>query len=159
MTSLHKSTDGTRARSTYRHSFVETLPDRLDEGVLYVCMQYATSAHNCFCGCGREVVTPIHPTKWQLSFDGIDVSLTPSIGSWALPCKSHYWLQNGRVAWAETWADDDIEAAQSRDVAAQDSYFAERRGASQDEQPQGAKAEPTKQPSMWREMAKWLWGE
>jgi len=159
MTSLHKSVEGARGRSTYRHTFVETLPDKLEEGILYVCMPYATSAHNCFCGCGREVVTPIHPTKWKLTFDGINVSLTPSIGSWALPCRSHYWLQGGRVAWAETWADEDIQAAQSRDLAAQDSYFTERHRANLDEQPQRANAESTKPTSIWRGMAKWLWGE
>ena len=91
-------------RASYRHAFVDTLPEKLEEGVLYVSGQYATSAHNCFCGCGREVVTPIHPTKWQLKFDGIHVSLFPSIGSWSLPCQSHYWIKNDRIEWAPKWS-------------------------------------------------------
>lgn len=158
MTSRRKSLAGPPKRSTYRHAFVETLPEKLDEGVLYVCIQYSTSAHNCFCGCGREVVTPIHPTKWKLTFDGLNVSLSPSIGSWSLACRSHYWLQNGRVAWAETWSDEDIQAAQSRDLAAQERYFAQGYTARQDDQSPQEKVDTSRPSSLWRDLAKWLQG-
>ncbi|WP_342776660.1 hypothetical protein [Hankyongella ginsenosidimutans] len=40
------------------HRFVEHIPERLEPGVLYVSMDYATSAHSCCCGCGEEVVAP-----------------------------------------------------------------------------------------------------
>jgi hypothetical protein len=122
-TSQPKAGTAARKRASYKHAFVDTLPDKLDEGTLYVCVQYATSAHNCFCGCGREVVTPIHPTKWKFTFDGVNVSLFPSIGNWSLVCRSHYWLQNGRITWADSWSDDEIQAARSRDLAAQENYF------------------------------------
>ena len=72
----HKAAEPPK-RSTYKHRFVDSFPDKLEDGVLYVCVQYATSAHNCICGCGREVVTPIHSTKWQMTFDGANVSLYP----------------------------------------------------------------------------------
>ena len=141
-------------RSTYKHAFVDTLPDKLDEGVLYVSVQYATSAHNCFCGCGREVVTPIHPTKWKLTFDGVVVSLYPSIGSWSLACKSHYWLQDGRVTWAESMSEDEIRAVRQRDLAAQNSYFDQAK-----ESPPPVHVATPKPSSFWRELAKWLHGE
>jgi hypothetical protein len=154
-TSRHKILAATAKRSSYKHAFVDVLPDKLDEGVLYVCVQYRTSAHNCFCGCGREVVTPIHPTKWKLTFDGVYVSLSPSIGSWSLACKSHYWLQDGRVAWAETWSDDEIQAGRARDLAAQAGYFGEV-----DEPPSAADSSTKlKPPSFWREVANWLQGK
>lgn len=153
-TSQHKAATVTAKRSTYKHAFVDTLPDKLDEGVLYVCVQYATSAHNCFCGCGREVVTPIHPTKWKLTFDGISVSLFPSIGSWSLACKSHYWLQSGRVAWAESWSDDEIQAGRARDLAAQDSYFGQA-----NEPPPAVNIETPKPSPRWRKIANWLQGK
>lgn len=114
---------GAVRKSSYKHAFVYLLPDQLEEGVLYVCVQYATSAHKCFCGCGREVVTPIHPTKWRMTFDGAHVSLFPSVGSWSLPCRSHYVLKNGRVVWASTFSDEKIDAVRRRDFAAQESYF------------------------------------
>lgn len=139
--------------SSYKHRFVDTMPDKLDEGVLYVCVKYATSAHNCFCGCGREVVTPIHPTKWKLTFDGVNVSLHPSVGSWSLPCKSHYWLQDGRIAWAEIMSDEDIQSVRTRDLKAQDSYF----GQADRPQPVRPLAAP-KPSSFWDKVASWLRG-
>ena len=82
--------------------FVEFLPDKLEDGKLYVSMQYATASHKCCCGCGRDVVTPISPKDWQLMFDGRTVSLTPSIGNWSYPCRSHYWIKGSRVVWDGT---------------------------------------------------------
>jgi len=114
-----------RAPLAYTHLFVDVLPDALENDILYVCMRYATVAHNCFCGCGREVVTPIHPTKWQLNFDGVHVSLFPSVGSWSLPCRSHYWVRQGRVSWADTWSQERIDAARTDDLEAQETYWAE----------------------------------
>lgn len=159
MTSRHKSIADPPKRSTYRHAFVETLPEKLDEGVLYVCIKYSTSAHNCFCGCRREVVTPIHPTKWKLTFDGLNVSLSPSIGSWSLACRSHYWLQSGRVEWAETWSDEDIQAAQSRDLTAQERYFAQGYTAQQQDHSPQERTDASRPSSFWRDLAKWLQGE
>lgn len=140
-------------RSAYKHAFVDTLPDKLDEGVLYVSVKYATSAHNCFCGCGREVVTPIHPTKWKLTFDGASVSLYPSIGSWSLACKSHYWLQDGRITWAESMSEEEIRAVRLRDLAAQDTYFGQERE-SPPVQVAASKASP-----FWRGLVNWLQGK
>jgi hypothetical protein len=82
-------------------AFVEFLPDELESGKLYISMQYATASHKCCCGCGRDVVTPISPTDWQLAFDGRSLSLTPSIGNWSYPCRSHYWIRHNRVVWDE----------------------------------------------------------
>jgi hypothetical protein len=141
-------------RSSYKHTFVDTLPDKLEEGVLYVCMQYATSAHNCFCGCGREVVTPIHPTKWKLTFDGVNISLFPSVGSWSLACKSHYVLQSGRINWAESMSDDKIQAVRLSDLAAQDRYYGKT-----EETPPMANIEVPKPSSIWRKVANWFGGK
>src|SRR5205085_355428 len=92
-----------RNNNTLTHEFVEFIPDDLEEGVLYVSMQYATAAHKCFCGCGTEVVTPLSPTDWKLIFDGKTISLDPSIGNWGLDCQSHYWIRGNQVRWAGRW--------------------------------------------------------
>jgi hypothetical protein len=54
------------------HEFVEFIPDhhQLQDGIVYVSIQYATAVHKCCCGCGEEVVTPLSPTSWQMTFDG-----------------------------------------------------------------------------------------
>lgn len=76
-----------------RHEFVEFIPKARWAGVLYVSIPYATAVHDCFCGCGTKVVTPISPVGWQLTFDGESVSLSPSVGNWSFVCRSHYFIQ------------------------------------------------------------------
>jgi len=97
-----------------RHEFIEEAPDQLEEGVLYVSMAYATTLHLCCCGCGNEVVLPLRPTAWRLSYDGKTISLSPSVGNWSFPCRSHYWIQNSRIHWAGAWTDEQVEAGRQR---------------------------------------------
>jgi hypothetical protein len=103
--------------------FVEYIPEVLRERMLYVSMTYATAVHKCCCGCGREVVTPLSPTGWQLTFDGKSVSLYPSIGSWSLPCQSHYLIANNRVLWAPPWTKEQIATGCAEERRAKEKYF------------------------------------
>ncbi|WP_123682869.1 DUF6527 family protein [Amycolatopsis thermoflava] len=100
-------------RTTIRHEFVETIPEDLDDGVLYVSITYSTAVHKCVCGCGHEVVTPLAPRQWWLTFDGEVVSLAPSIGNWSFPCRSHYWIRVGEVHRARTFTDTEIAAVRA----------------------------------------------
>lgn len=84
----------------FRHAFVDTVPSDLEAGVLYVSIPLATALHLCACGCGHEVVTPIAPEWWRLTFDGETVTLTPSIGNARMGCASHYWIHGDIVRWA-----------------------------------------------------------
>ena len=105
------------------HVFVEHVPDQLAEGTLYISIPFATVLHLCCCGCGSEVVTPLSPTDWRLTFDGETVSLHPSIGSWALPCRSHYWIERSRVRWAPSWSREQVEQTRAADRAAKGAYY------------------------------------
>lgn len=96
------------------HEFTHYIPEKLEEGKLYVSVAFATVAHRCCCGCGNEVVTPLSPTDWQLVFDGEAVSLDPSIGNWGFPCRSHYWIRRGRVRWARRWSEEEIQAGRAQ---------------------------------------------
>jgi hypothetical protein len=87
----------TMRRASITHEFVEYVPAKLAEGVLYISITYRTAVHRCACGCGNKVVTPISPADWQLLYDGDTVSLTPSIGNWGFPCRSHYWIRSNQV--------------------------------------------------------------
>jgi Family of unknown function (DUF6527) len=78
-----------------QHRFVETMPEMIEPGILYVSMEYATAAHRCCRGCGEEVVTPFSPAQWQMTFKADAVSLHPSIGNWNLRCRSHYFVREG----------------------------------------------------------------
>lgn len=105
------------------HQFVELIPESLADGVLYVSLTYGTVSHRCCCGCGREVVTPLTPTDWKLIFDGETISLDPSVGNWNFPCRSHYWIRNNSVIWAEDWSKRRINTANEKDRAQKDIYY------------------------------------
>lgn len=105
------------------HKFVDAIPERTEEGVLYLAMDYATAVHRCACGCGREVVTPLSPTDWKMGYDGVSVSLSPSIGNWSFPCRSHYWIKHSNIRWAGDMSDEKIAAGRAHDRRAKGRYF------------------------------------
>lgn len=91
-----------------QHEFVEFMPDIIEDGFLYISLNYGTVIHKCACGCGSEVNTPLSPTGWKMSYNGEAVTLNPSIGNWSFDCRSHYWITDGRIEWASTWSDSKI---------------------------------------------------
>jgi hypothetical protein len=137
---------------TLTHRFVEQLPSKLERDVLYVSIRFATVAHSCCCGCGHEVVTPLSPTDWQLTFDGETVSLTPSVGNWSFDCQSHYWIRRNVVKWAEQMSQDEIRAVRYRDEADK-AYLATPRAAHHLE----LDVAPRRN-SPWRRIGAWLKG-
>ena len=116
-------------KKTHRltHEFVETIPDRLDEGSVYICIPFATVLHNCACGCGHEVVTPLRPTDWKLTYDGQSVSLSPSVGNWSFPCRSHYIIRRNRVQWAARWSKSQVAEGRRRDRVMKESWYRSRK--------------------------------
>lgn len=102
-----------RPKIILKHEFVESVPEQLLDGIIYVSIRFASVIHKCCCGCGKEVVTPLSPRDWQLIFDGHSISLYPSIGNWNFPCQSHYWIKQNIVEWAPRWSKEKIEAARA----------------------------------------------
>lgn len=84
-----------------RHEFVEVMPAQLERDVLYISLRYQTAVHLCGCGCGIKTVTPFHGSEgWTLTISEAGVTLSPSIGNWQFPCRSHYWIKDSMVVWA-----------------------------------------------------------
>lgn len=147
------------ARMKLTHEFVEFIPEELQDGILYVSVTFATAAHRCCCGCGHEVVTPLTPTDWKLTFDGQTVTLDPSIGNWSFPCQSHYWIRRNGVQWADRWSREQIQACREHDAI--------RKG----HQPQSDEsarapidvAKPPRpverEPGLWRRITGWFRGK
>ncbi|MDR3392272.1 MAG: DUF6527 family protein [Sulfuriferula sp.] len=83
--------------------FVETVPEHLEQGVLYVSEKYGTAIHLCACGtCGWKTVTPFHigDRGWVYTRDAEDrITLSPSIGNQQFPCKSHYYVKANKIDW------------------------------------------------------------
>jgi hypothetical protein len=103
--------------------FVELVPPKLKEGVLYISMLYGSVIHECCCGCGEKVVTPLGPTDWKLTYDGETISLYPSVGSWSFRCQSHYWIQDSQVRWAPRMSRDEINSLQAGERVVRDRYY------------------------------------
>ena len=136
---------------TLKHEFVEFIPDAIEEGKIYLSIEYATVVHKCCCGCGKEVVTPLSPTDWKLIFDGKTVSLDPSIGNWSFACKSHYWIRRNRVRWTERWSQQRIKLARSNEQAAKKRYFDDLHSAETgDDKKKSARR-------FWRRFRDWRW--
>jgi hypothetical protein len=110
-----------------KHQFVESFPEKMVPGTLYVSIQYASAGHLCCCGCGREVVTPISPTDWALTFDGDTITLEPSIGNWNFPCRSHYWIRRNKVRWSWDWSDREVDSGRQFDAKQKDRYYRKQR--------------------------------
>lgn len=105
------------------HKFVKSVPRVLEPGVLYVSLDYATVVHSCCCGCGEEIVTPLSPTDWNMTFDGVSISLSPSVGSWNLKCRSHYFIRQSKVIQAGSWSEEKIEAEWQRDKLSKAKFY------------------------------------
>lgn len=102
--------------------FVESFPDSPEEGKLYLSIRFRTAMHLCCCGCGNQVVTPIRPHDWTMSYNGEAASLYPSIGNWSLQCRSHYWITKGKVVEAEDWSNAKIDRNREVDLLRKESF-------------------------------------
>lgn len=104
------------------HRFVDSVPERLEPGVVYVSIEFTTVIHLCCCGCGKEVVTPLSSSDWKLTFDGESISLHPSIGNWNFSCRSHYWIRKNRPVWAADWTEEEVAEARLLDIRGEDNH-------------------------------------
>ena len=114
-------------RTSLTFKFAEFIPPILDEGVLYITVEYKTAVHLCICGCGNKVITPITPTDWELTYNGKSVSLSPSIGNWNFECRSHYWIRRNDIIMASSWSDSLIDFGRKKDAKKKRKYFKKRK--------------------------------
>lgn len=106
---------------------VTFLPKELESGVLYVSREYSVVGHLCACGCGNKVIIPLSPAAWSFTErDGLP-TLRPSIGNWQLPCRSHYFVSEGRVEWAGQWTEQQIAAGKEAEKARREAYYAHKK--------------------------------
>ena len=107
----------------FKQEMVDSIPEVLSAHTLYVTADQDVAAHLCACGCGREVITPLSPTDWSVSFGRGGATVLPSIGNWAFPCRSHYFIENGAIWWAGDMSDRAIARGRVRDKASKQQYY------------------------------------
>jgi len=91
------------------------MPETLEDGILYVSRECSVALHNCACGCGEEVSTPLVPTEFRLTMHDEGASIWPSIGNHDFACASHYIVEHGAIVWADKMNRASIEAGRARD--------------------------------------------
>jgi hypothetical protein len=136
------------------HKFVEYMPETLEPDVIYVSIRFGIVSHSCCCGCGNEVVTPISPTGWELTYNGETVSLNPSIGNWGLACRSHYWIIRNTVKWAEKWSKDRSRRVQESDALMRHRRLAQSEPAQNPTDERVSRPAPERQ-SIWSKLRGW----
>lgn len=103
---------------------VEYIPKNPEPGVLYVAAEFGAAVHLCACGCGAKVSTPLGPTEWTLKETASGASLTPSVGNWQLPCRSHYWIREGKIVWSGDWTPDQVAAGRRAEETRRRAHYA-----------------------------------
>lgn len=134
-----------------QHKFVDSIPTDIEENVLYISIPFCTAIHKCVCGCGKEVVTPLSPTDWRLTFDGKTVSLYPSIGNWNFECRSHYWIRNNEIEYAARWNEREIRLGRNNDLEHKKEHFEEP-----DISPEEVVIEENKELTIWQKISNFL---
>lgn len=114
-------------RTSLIYKFVEFIPSDLENGILYITVEYKTAVHLCACGCGNKIITPITPTDWKLVYDGRTVTLKPSIGNWNFDCRSHYWIKRNQIIKAPSWSEINIEDGRKLDQKVKRKYLKKRK--------------------------------
>lgn len=109
--------------ATMRLELVVDMPQEIEAGILYVSEEYEIACHRCACSCGSLVYSPLGPAEWKFSNDERGPSLRPSIGSWDLPCRSHYWIRNGRVLWAADWSEERVLAGRRQETLRREAIY------------------------------------
>ncbi len=107
-------------------SRVQYVPRQPEPGILYVSEKYGAAVHLCACGCRAKVSTPLSQTGWKLVETPLGATLTPSVGNWQLPCRSHYWIRDGKILWSGDWSDAQISAGRRAEEERRREYFAAR---------------------------------
>lgn len=102
---------------------VEFMPAQLEPAVLYVSEKYRTAAHLCACGCGEKVRTQLGDLGWHLTTGRHGPTLYPSIGNWQKPCRSHYFIRDGRVIWQGAWTESEVLEGRRVEEMRRDAYF------------------------------------
>jgi hypothetical protein len=138
------------------HEFVDSFPNNMEEGKIYISIRFRTAGHKCCCGCGTEISTPLRPTKWTLIYDGETVSLAPSIGNRQLQCRSHYVITKNRVLWEEdfwrektgaSWAAEACQLKRGEGVSEE---------SGRDHVTKGPKKKKKEQVRLWTKMKSWF---
>lgn len=100
---------------SYRIEEVERIPTDLEDGVVYLSEEYEIAALKCACGCGHTITLLVGDGHQVDNLDGVP-DISPSIGAWDAPCKSHFCVKKGEIVWAGTMSGEAIRVSMERQL-------------------------------------------
>ena len=101
---------------TFKYLAVEKIPKQLDPDVVYHNQDFELAALLCACGCGHRVTLLVPDGHQVFSNRGL-ASVTPSIAVCDAPCKSHYFIADGRVEWLPAFSSAQASAVMRGQIA------------------------------------------
>lgn len=94
----------------YKYLEVAKTPSVLEDGIVYVNVEFELASMNCACGCGHKIVL-LCPDGHTVVNDGGFATIVPSIGVWDSPCRSHFFVTRGEVDWSNSWSEERIKSS------------------------------------------------
>lgn len=81
--------------------YVEFIPEKPEDGILYISERFGLAIHLCACGCRRKTVTPLGEGEWTLTKQDDKITLRPSIGNFIgeNPYHAHYYITDNKIEW------------------------------------------------------------
>lgn len=100
----------------YKYQAAAPIPKQLGPGVVYHNADFELAALLCACGCGHRV-TLLVPDSHQVTSRGGLASVSPSIAVCDAPCKSHYFITEGKVQWLPAFSPAQATAVMRGQIA------------------------------------------
>ena len=100
----------------YKYQTVDRIPKQLNEGIVYHNNDFELAALLCPCGCGHRI-TLLVPDSHQISSDKGLPSIYPSIAVCDAPCKSHFFIRQGRIDWMNAFSQAEASAVMRGQIA------------------------------------------
>lgn len=101
---------------TYRYRSVERVPKVMEAGVVYHSQEFELAGLLCACGCGHQV-TLLVPDSHQVTDQDGWATVSPSIGVFDAPCKSHFIIRAGHVHWMPAFSAGEAASIMRAQVA------------------------------------------
>lgn len=99
----------------YVYRAVDRIPANLDPGIVYHSEEFELAAFLCPCDCGHRVMllVPDSHSVWNQS--GF-ATISPSVGVFDAPCKSHFFIRSGEVDWLNAFSPAQANSIMQRQV-------------------------------------------
>ena len=95
-------------RDVYRIVESERLPSQVGPFEFHYSRRFEMAALACACGCGHRVMLNLLDQHQLVIEEGLP-TVTPSILVSDAPCLSHFFINRGRVEWAQQWSKKTVD--------------------------------------------------